>query len=79
MADYISYEGYCIHCSTRRLPDHNAWTATVHIEPETGGRRQSFEADRAFDSEDEATLYCFRYGKRIIDGEVEDARLAVEA
>ncbi len=79
MADYISYEGYCIHCSTRRLADRKAWAATVHIEPETGGSRQSFEADRTFEDEDEAILYCFRYGKRIIDGEVADARLAAEA
>lgn len=76
MADYISYEGYRIHCSAQRRPEREGWVAKVRIEPEVAGKAEmrTLEPDAEFSGEDEAILYGFRYGKRAIDGEAEGAR-----
>ena len=76
MADYISYEGYRIHCSAKRVPDREGWIAKVRIEPEVAGKaaKRTLEPDAEFAGEDEAILYGFRYGKRAIDDEVEGSR-----
>lgn len=78
MADYISYEGYLIHCSARRTGWAGAWRASVRIEPELGPEveGQRLEPEAEFDGEDAAVLYGFDYGKRVVAGEVPGVSLA---
>lgn len=69
----ISHQGYEVHAASLLLPS-GEWSLEVHIISQQGEeiRTKPFKGSDTFFSEVEAIRHCLDFGKRIIDGEVED-------
>ncbi len=69
----ISYKDYEVHAASLLLPS-GEWSLEVHITAQRGDEIQTkpFTGSDTFFSEVKAIRHCLDFGKRIIDGEVED-------
>jgi hypothetical protein len=69
----IPYKDHEVHAASLLLPS-GEWSLEVHITAQRGDEIQtkSFTGSDTFFSEVEAIRQCLDFGKRIIDGEVED-------
>ncbi len=67
------YKDYEVHAASLLLPS-GEWSLEVHITAQRGDEIQTkpFTGSDTFFSEVEAIRHCLDFGKRIIDGEVED-------
>ncbi len=67
------YKDYEVHAASLLLPS-GEWNLEVHITAQRGDKIQTkpFTGSDTFFSEVEAIRHCLDFGKRIIDGEVED-------
>ena len=69
----ISYKNYEVHAASLLLPS-GEWSLEAHITVQRDDEIQTkpFTGSDTFFSEVEAIRHCLDFGKRIIDGEVED-------
>ena len=67
------YKNYEVHAASLLLPS-GEWSLEVHITAQRDEEIQTkpFTGSDTFFSEVEAIRHCLDFGKRIIDGEVED-------
>ena len=72
--DRIVYKGYQIEAVPFQLAESGEWTVNIHILRDKGYEInvRSYSAGNRFKSEDEAIRHCLDFGKRIIDGQIEN-------
>ncbi|RPI99221.1 MAG: hypothetical protein EHM36_16320 [Deltaproteobacteria bacterium] len=67
---FYEYRGFIIYPTPKRSLDATAWTIELSIR--LAGNIKVFKSGHTFSTEGEAVFHCIDFGKRIIDGEVED-------
>ena len=70
------YKGFAIEAAPSRLRS-GEWTVKIHISIERNGNTLSRTCDalETFPTQEEATRYCFDFGKKVIDGQVKELSL----
>ncbi len=82
-APTLQYKRYEIRATPLQLPESREWTLDIEIvrRPQRSKRRRKtgdavnlrpFSARNKFPTQEEAIARCFAFGKRIIDGKVQD-------
>jgi hypothetical protein len=68
------YKGYVIKATPYQLKESKKWTVNITIEHHTGERInfKNFSAANTFETKEEAIKHCINFGRRIIDGKIED-------
>jgi hypothetical protein len=67
---FYEYKGFIIYPAPRLQFESDTWK--IYLTIRRGKRIKSFDALNAFGTKGEATFQCIHYGKRIIDGEIEE-------
>jgi len=72
----MTYKGFEIQAAPSRLRSRE-WTVKIHISIERDGNTltRSCDALGSFPTQEEATRYCFDFGKQVIDGQVKEISL----
>jgi len=67
---FYEYRGFTICPAPALSLAENVWTVNVSIRH--GARAKLFETPYCFGTKGEAVFHCISFGKKIIDGDVED-------
>lgn len=72
----MTYKGFEIEAAPSRLRS-GEWTVKVHISIKRDGNTLSRTCDAldTFSTREEATHYCFDFGRKVIDGQVKEISL----
>lgn len=68
------YKGYVIEAAPYQLSNSREWIIKICIQHNIGDKiiSRNFSAANTFKTKEEATQHCIDFGKRIIDGEIEN-------
>lgn len=76
----MEYEGYEIDSATQQLTESGEWTLRVSIAMHRNSQgitnQQFFDAANTFSSKEEADIQSIEFGKKIINGEVDNCSVA---
>ncbi len=70
----VPYKGYIIDAAPYKLAESKGWSINIHIMHDTGDaiNTKNFSAANIFATQEEAIQHCIEFGRRIIDGEIEN-------
>ena len=73
-----AYKEFQILPTPQQLADSGEWTLSIVIEKHTGDAVvfRNFSTANSFPTKDEALQRCLEFGRKIIDGEVENLTIA---
>ena len=67
---FYEYKGFIIYPNPMLSLDTDIWN--VHLSIRRGDKVKSFNADHSFSTKGEAAFHCISFGKKVIDGEIEE-------
>lgn len=78
MAEVVNYKGFEIHAVPYELAETGHWDINLLIVRHTGNqvRMRNFFAVNTYPAREEAVRHCFRFGRQIIDGQVQNCSIA---
>jgi len=70
----LPYKGYIIDAIPYQPAETKKWNINISIRHDTGDavNFKNFSAANSLESKEEAIQHCFEFGRRIIDGEIEN-------
>ena len=70
----VPYKGYVIDAAPYKLAESKGWSINIYIRHDTGDaiNTKNFSAANIFATQEEAIQHCIDFGRRIIDGEIEN-------
>lgn len=74
----VTYKGYIIEAAPYQLSNSMEWTIGIYIRRDTGDKitSRNFSAANTFKTKEEAIQHCIDFGKRVIDGEIENCTVS---
>lgn len=68
------YKGFEIEAKPDQLVESQSWKIRISIFRYKGNKvtEKPFEASNTFETEEEAKKFCFDFGMKIIDGQIND-------
>lgn len=78
MVDSVNYKGYSIRAVPDQLVDSGRFTLNIYILHYSNGSliSRNFQAFNTFETEQEAICHCIEFGRRIIDGKIQNCTVA---
>lgn len=70
---FFDYRGFTIYPAPALSLEGDTWTVDLSIR--RGAKVKSFKTPYAFGTKGEAVFHCINFGKKIIDGDVEDVTI----
>lgn len=72
------YKGYVIEATPHQLSESKRWTINIYIRHDTGDHINfsNYYAANTFETKEEAIKDCIDFGRRIIDGEIENCSVS---
>lgn len=70
----VPYKGYVIDAAPYKLAESKRWSINIYIRHDTGDaiNIKNFSTANTFETKEEAIQSCIDFGRRIIDGEIEN-------
>lgn len=74
----VPYKRYVIDAAPYKLAESKRWSINIYIRRDSGGsiNTQNFSAANNFETKEEAIQHCIDFGRRIIDGEIENCSVS---